>query len=143
MLALRVFSLTLSQCESAAILGSNGAGKSTFLKLLTGELRPEARSGSFCRLFPYGQTRHIRFSRAEKASAESSMERMGVAELANREFGALSSGERRRILIARALVHSPLDLVLDEPSTALDFASALTPPAACMSFWHKVPTSSW
>ncbi|MES2657837.1 MAG: ATP-binding cassette domain-containing protein [Verrucomicrobiota bacterium] len=73
----------------------------------------------------YGRTRDMRFSRAEKERALASMEMMGVAELAQREFGTLSSGERRRILIARALVHEPEVLVLDEPSTALDFSAAL------------------
>ncbi len=73
----------------------------------------------------YGRTRDMRFSRAEKQQAQRSMERMGVADLAEREFGTLSSGERRRILIARALVHQPEVLVLDEPSTALDFSAAL------------------
>ncbi len=74
----------------------------------------------------YGRTREMRFSAAEKARTEASMALMGVAGLANRAFGTLSSGERRRILIARALVHEPQALVLDEPSTALDFAAALT-----------------
>ena len=73
----------------------------------------------------YGRTRDMRFSQTEKNRARSSMEQMGVADLAEREFGALSSGERRRILIARALVHEPQVLVLDEPSTALDFAAAI------------------
>lgn len=73
----------------------------------------------------YGRTRDMRFSQAEKEQAMISMKLMGVLELANREFGTLSSGERRRILIARALVHQPQVLVLDEPSTALDFAASI------------------
>ncbi len=73
----------------------------------------------------YGKTRWMKFSKEEKARAAEAMELMGVAELAKRDFGALSSGERRRFLIARALVHQPEVLVLDEPSTALDFAAAM------------------
>lgn len=73
----------------------------------------------------YGRTTAMRFSQQEKNRAKASMELMGVEALADREFGALSSGERRRILIARALVHQPEVLVLDEPSTALDFAAAI------------------
>ena len=67
----------------------------------------------------------MRFSRGERESALAAMALMGVADLAEREFDTLSSGERRRILIARAVVHRPQVLVLDEPSTALDFAAAM------------------
>jgi iron complex transport system ATP-binding protein len=73
----------------------------------------------------FGRTRDMRFSRSEKQRAMDSMGLMGVEKLADRYFGTLSSGERRRILIARALVHQPEVLVLDEPSTALDFAAAI------------------
>lgn len=151
---------------AVGLLGPNGAGKSTFLKLLTGEVRPEAKPGTECRLFgeplwsleeirhrigivmpeevarfhpletardvvlsslrgAYGRTRDMRFSPADKKKAEEVMERMGVAPLAERDFGTLSSGEKRRFLIGRSLVHDPEILVLDEPSTALDFAASI------------------
>lgn len=78
----------------------------------------------------YGRTRDMRFSRAEKTKAAEVIERMGVASLARRDFGGLSSGEKRRFLVARALVHDPEVVVLDEPSTALDFAAATALTAA-------------
>lgn len=67
----------------------------------------------------------MRFSSSEKSRALAAMELMGVGHLQNRPFGALSSGERRRFLVSRALVHEPEVLVLDEPSTALDFPASL------------------
>jgi iron complex transport system ATP-binding protein len=73
----------------------------------------------------FGRTREMRFSRTEKSAADQAIARLGIPHLADRDFGALSSGERRRFLIARALVHDPAVLVLDEPSTALDFAASL------------------
>lgn len=48
------------------------------------------------------------------------MEQLEISHLATRNTTEMSSGESRRILIARALVHGPLALVLDEPSTSLD-----------------------
>jgi iron complex transport system ATP-binding protein len=78
---------------------------------------------SFCGA--YGRTRGMRFSACENQKVVRTLASLGVAHLAGRGFGSLSSGEQRRILIARALVHEPQVLVLDEPSTALDFAAGL------------------
>jgi len=51
------------------------------------------------------------------------LERMEASHLAQQLVGEMSAGEKRRILIARALVHRPKQLLLDEPSNALDLAA--------------------
>lgn len=48
---------------------------------------------------------------------------LGIAHLADRPIGSLSSGEARRLLVARALVHAPSTLLLDEPTNSLDLAA--------------------
>ena len=55
--------------------------------------------------------------------AAESLERMGVAHLARRRLDEMSSGEARRVLLARAIVTSPRVLVLDEPTTGLDLVA--------------------
>jgi iron complex transport system ATP-binding protein len=52
-----------------------------------------------------------------------SLKRMEAVHLAEQRVGEMSAGERRRIMIARALVHRPRQLLLDEPSNALDLAA--------------------
>lgn len=58
----------------------------------------------------------------EKVAREA-MERLGVGHLADRWTDELSSGEGRRLLVARALIHRPRTLVFDEPTTSLDLAA--------------------
>jgi iron complex transport system ATP-binding protein len=55
--------------------------------------------------------------------AAEALERMEATHLAAQLVGEMSAGEKRRILIARALVHRPRQLLLDEPSNALDLAA--------------------
>jgi iron complex transport system ATP-binding protein len=55
--------------------------------------------------------------------AVEALERMEALHLAQQMVGEMSAGEKRRILIARALVHRPRQLLLDEPSNALDLAA--------------------
>jgi len=57
------------------------------------------------------------------AKAKALMEEFEITHLADRWLDELSSGEARRVLIARALVHEPDALLFDEPSTSLDFAA--------------------
>ncbi len=72
----------------------------------------------------YGVVPGMRFAMADRERASRAVDAMGVEALVERPFGSLSSGEKRRFLIARALAHDPGVLVLDEPTTALDFAAA-------------------
>lgn len=58
-----------------------------------------------------------------KSKALEALGRLDAAHLAERDFEELSSGETRRLLIARALVHDPRALMLDEPSTSLDLSA--------------------
>jgi len=55
--------------------------------------------------------------------AADALERMGVSHLARRRLDEMSSGEARRVLLARALVTAPRALILDEPTTGLDLVS--------------------
>ncbi len=58
-----------------------------------------------------------------RAGAVEALERIEALHLAQQLVGKMSAGEKRRILIARALVHRPRQLLLDEPSNALDLAA--------------------
>jgi iron complex transport system ATP-binding protein len=58
-----------------------------------------------------------------RTRAVEALERIDALHLRNRLLGEMSAGEMRRIMIARALVHRPRQLLLDEPSNALDLAA--------------------
>ena len=58
-----------------------------------------------------------------RAQAHGALERMQATHLEKKLVGQMSAGEQRRIMIARALVHEPEMLLLDEPSNALDLAA--------------------
>jgi iron complex transport system ATP-binding protein len=59
------------------------------------------------------------------AKAMCALDRLGIEHLAHRAVSHMSSGEAKRTLIARALVHDPHTLLFDEPSNALDIAAQL------------------
>jgi iron complex transport system ATP-binding protein len=66
---------------------------------------------------------NLHVSEEMRERAGEALERMEASHLAGQLVGAMSAGEKRRILIARALVHRPRQLLLDEPSNALDLAA--------------------
>ena len=66
---------------------------------------------------------NLEVSEPMRASAMEALGLLGAAYLRDRFVGELSAGEKRRVMIARALVHRPEMLLLDEPSNALDLAA--------------------
>src|SRR5216684_2471207 len=75
---------------------------------------------SSTRIFPNHQPQAEHRERAEAALA-----RLGIAHLAKRPLAEMSSGEAKRTLIARALVHQPQTLLFDEPGNALDIGAQI------------------
>jgi iron complex transport system ATP-binding protein len=71
-------------------------------------------------LASHGILRYGRITSEMRQKAAEALDRMGAAHLAGRLLNEMSSGEARRVLLARALVTSPRALVLDEPTTGLD-----------------------
>jgi iron complex transport system ATP-binding protein len=81
-----------------------------------------ALSGFFSstRIYPHHHPEPAHLARAKETLA-----RLGIAHLAERAVAHMSSGEAKRTLIARALVHEPKTLLFDEPSNALDIAAQM------------------
>jgi heme exporter protein A len=146
--ALREVSLTLPRRTCLLVLGPNGAGKTTLLRVAAGLARPTTGSllveGSpreaAARLRPQvGYLAHQTllyegltarqnlafFARlygipAAEARAAQLLARVGLERHADRGVGSLSRGMQQRLALARALVHGPAFLILDEPATGLD-----------------------
>jgi ABC-2 type transport system ATP-binding protein len=131
------------------LVGSNGAGKSTLLRLATGQLKPslgrvtvrgvdawEWRAKAlvgYCpdndafyedmggRAFVLAMARLCGFDRTEaRRRTEAVLDRVGMANRADRKLRGYSKGMRQRIKLAQALLNDPELLVLDEPLSGID-----------------------
>ena len=77
-------------------------------------------SGYYASIGTYG---HQDYTYAQIVRAHAVMEDMGIGLLTDRRYADMSTGEQRRCLLARALVHGPSVLVLDEPTSGLDLTA--------------------
>jgi zinc transport system ATP-binding protein len=144
---LQKISGAIDEGQFVAIFGPNGGGKTTFLKLLMGFLKPVSgeilvlgkspqevqtslsyvpQAASFDRQFPIS-TLEVVMMGCLKLSVKEAKERslqelnnVGLADFADAPFGSLSGGQAQRTLIARALASKPKILLLDEPTASVD-----------------------
>jgi ABC-type Mn2+/Zn2+ transport system ATPase subunit len=148
-LAISGIEFSLEAGQNLALLGPNGGGKTTLLRVLLGELRPAEgalRVTTGCGIVPQTERSRLDYpvsaldvaamgtlsrlpwwrrpGRRERDSAARALERVGLGPLAGETFGHLSGGQRQRVLIARALVQESGVLLLDEPFSGLDRPSS-------------------
>jgi len=138
--ALRALELRIVPGERVALVGSNGSGKSSLLRLLNGLVQPTSGAVEWLpqlrQAMVFQRPHMLRTSvlhnvalglwvkgtpwRLAKIKALEALQRVGLADLAARPARALSGGQQQRVALARAWSVRPEVLMLDEPTASLD-----------------------
>ena len=152
--AVKDVSLVAQDGKITALLGANGAGKTTSMRMIYALITPEtgvvtvdginstenpvaarARMG----VLPDARGLYLRLTAREnmayfgrlqgmneadiKRRSDELIERLGMAKFADRQTDGFSQGQRVKVAIARALLHDPQNILLDEPTNGLDVMS--------------------
>lgn len=127
---IRDLTLTISDGDRLGVVGINGIGKSTLLRVIAGRLEPDEgvihRSRS-ARIEVLEQRPHlghgiVRSVVGEGWESASALDRLGATPLLDRDVGSLSGGQAKRVALARTLTNPSEILILDEPTNHLDLA---------------------
>ena len=127
------FTYNFSRYEKVGIVGGNGAGKSTFLQLLTGEIRPASGTIERGESLKIGYYRQGGMRDTDFDPDKTVLETLNDTSMLNRflfphsmfnsKLGTLSGGELRRLYLLDILMKSPNLLILDEPTNDLDIVT--------------------
>lgn len=149
---LKDLNAVLQKGEILGFLGPSGAGKTTTIKILTGQLKPTSgdayvlgihvknidetiyeqigivtdQSGVYERMTVFENLKYFaQILKADAARIDELLQRVGLLEHKKKPAGKLSKGQMQRLVLARAVLHKPKVLFLDEPTSGLDPSTAL------------------